>query len=341
MIKPKRLEMGDTIAIISPSAGLAAVIPHRLDNAIKFLESEGYKIKEFPCTRKNNGWESAPAKDRARDIMDAFLNKEIKAIVCSIGGNTVNKTLEYLDFKKIKNNPKILCGYSDTSVLHYAINKKSKFVTFYGPCAMTQFAEHPKPLEYTLDHFNRAVSGKTIGKIIPSKNWTDETLDWGQKKDLERPRILRKNNGFEWLKKGKAKGRIIGGCLHSIVHLLGTEYWPDHKDKILFIELPEGPTFDMSEPLPEVDAMLCDLRLAKIFKEIKGLIIGRPFKYSDKEVESFKRIILENTSDYNFPILYGVDVGHTDPQITIPLGINVEVDSDSNKFEFLESGTVS
>src|SRR3990167_4216921 len=114
--KPDKLKRGDTIGVISPSGGLAVLVPHRLDNAIKFLENQGYKIKEFSCTRKNNGWESASAKERAKDIMDAFRDKDVKAIICSIGGNNANKTLRYLDFEKIKEIPKIFCGYSDISV---------------------------------------------------------------------------------------------------------------------------------------------------------------------------------------------------------------------------------
>ncbi len=336
LIKPKKLEKGDTIAIISPSGGLAALVPHRLDNAINFLKEQGYNTKEFSCTRKNNGWESAPAEERAKDIMDAFLDKEVKAIICSIGGNTLNKTLKYLDFEKIRENPKILCGYSDTSVLHYAIHKKSKLVTFYGPCVMTQFGEYPQPLKYTLGYFFKAIaSEEPIGKVEPSEEWTDEILDWFSKKDLERPRKLNKNSGYEWLKKGSASGGIIGGCLHSLTHLIGTEYWPSHQDKILFIELPEGEDFMKGESLAEVDSQLGDLELAGIFKEIKGLIVGRPFRYSEEDTEKFKEIILDNTKDYNFPVLYGVDVGHTDPQITIPLGADVEINSEKNLFRFL------
>lgn len=333
-IYPELLKEGDTIAIIAPSAGLAAIFPHRLESATKYLESKGYKIKEFPCTRKINGWESASAKERARDIMNAFLDKEVKAIICEIGGNTLNKTLKYLDFEKINENPKIFCGYSDISVLHYAINKKCNFSTFYGPCALTQFGEYPKPLDYTIEYFNKAVVEGKINEVKHSKEWTDEILDWGQKKDLERPRKMKLNNGFEWLKEGQFTGEIIGGCLHSITHLIGTEYWPDHKDKILFIELPEGEDFMKGEPLPEVDAQLADLEIAGIFKEIKGLIVGRPFRYSDEEVEKFKEVILDNTKDYDFPILYGVDIGHTDPQITVPLGTTVEINSLENKFIF-------
>ncbi len=332
-IYPLLIQKGDTIAIIAPSAGLAAIFPHRLNNAIKYLESQGYKIKEFLCTRKNNGWESASAEERANDIMDAFLDKEVKAIICEIGGNTLNKTLKYLDFKKISKNPKIFCGYSDISVLHYAINKKCNFKTFYGPCAMTQFAEFPKPLEYTIKYFNKAVVEGKIGNINPSKEWTDEVLDWGQKKDLERPREMKKNKGFEWLKQGKASGKILGGCLHSLTHLIGTEYWPNHKDKILFIELPEGEDISKGEPLAEVDAQLANLDLAGIFNQIKGLIVGRPFRYNDEETEKFKEIILDNTRDYSFPILFGVDIGHTDPQITIPLGAKSKIDSEKNLFE--------
>ncbi len=332
-INPPLLKKGDTIGVISPSGGLVPFAPHRLDNAIKFLENQGYKIKEFSCTRKNNGWESAPAKERAKDIMDAFLDKEVKAILCSIGGNTLNKTLKYLDFEKIKENPKILCGYSDVSVLHYAILKKAGLSTFYGPCMMTQFGEYPKPLDYTMGYFNKAVVDGNIGEIKASKRWTGETLNWFEKKDQERPRELQENPGYKWLKKGTANGEIIGGCLHSMVHLLGTEYWPNHKDKILFIETPEGDDFTKGESLAEVDSQLGDLDIVGIFKEIRGLIIGRPFGYSKEDVEKFKEIILDNTKDYDFPILFGVDIGHTDPQITIPIGAETCIDSERDLFK--------
>ena len=336
IVTPERLNRGDTVAIISPSSGLAAIFSHRLDNAIKFLESEGYKVKEFPCTRKINGWESAPAKERAKDIMGAFTDPKIKAIICSIGGNTINKILKYLDFEKIKENPKIFIGYSDISVLHYALNKKCGLGTFYGQCAMTQFGEYPKPLDYTLKYFNKAVVEGQIGVIEASEKWTDEILDWSQKKDLERPRKLKENVGFEWLRAGKASGQIIGGCLHSIIHLIGTEYWPSHKGKILFMETPEGQDFTKGEPLAEIDAQLCDLRLSGVFDEIIGLIVGRPFGYTEEELKKFREIILDNAEGYSFPILYGADIGHTDPMITIPICSETQIDSKENTFIMID-----
>jgi len=336
LIKPRKLKKGDTIAIISPSAGLAAIFPHRLDNAIKFLKSRGFKIKEFSTTRKINGWESAPAKERAEDIMDAFTDSEINAIICTIGGEVANQTLKYLDFEKIRQNPKIFCGYSDISVLHYALYTKSNLMTYYGPCALTQFGEYPEPLKYTLDYFFRAVSSdKPIGIIESSKEWTEEVLDWGQKVDLTRPRKMIPNIGFEWLREGKAKGEIIGGCISSIVHLKGTEYWPNHKEKIFFWEIPEGQNFDEGEPISTVDALLADLELAGVFKEISAMIVGRSFHYSKEDTKKLKEIILERTKDYSFPIVLGLDIGHTDPQITIPLGAKAEIDSEKNLFEIL------
>lgn len=340
LIKPPRLKKRDTIGVISPSAGVAGIIPHRLDRAIQFLQQEGYHVKEFSCTRKNAGYESAPAKERAKDIMAAFLDKEVNAILCTIGGNTGNKVLEHLDYQKIRQHPKIFCGYSDISVFHYAFQTKAGLVTFYGPSAMNQFAEFPQPLEHTLQYFRKAVFGEALGRIEPSKSWTDEVLDWGKKKDLERPRQLQKNPGYQWLRPGKAEGRILGGRLTSIDRVLGTEYWPNHKDAILFLELPEGSSFDQGTPLEEADALLCKFRLADIFKEIKGLIVGRPFRYNAEQVQAFQQVILENTAGYKFPILYGADIGHTDPQITIPLGVNTPLDSRRNVFEIFEAGTV-
>lgn len=337
MIKPKGLKKGDTIAIIAPSAGL--YFPHRLDNAIKFLKSQGYGIKEFPCTRKINNWESAPAKERAKDIMAAFLDVEVNAIIALTGGTVAIQTLKYLDFEKIKQNPKIFCGYSDISILHYAFYTQSSLVTFYGPCAATQFGEHPKPLEYTLEYFNKALTkAEPIGMVSSSPSWTEEFLDWSKKLDLTRPRKLKRNNGFEWLRDGKAKGKIIGGCLESIVHLPGTRYWPDYKDKILFLEVAEGQKADEGEPLAYVDWYLGQLNVLGVFGQIKGLIFGRPYNYSESDTRLLKKKIIERTEEYAFPILFGADIGHTDPQITIPIGTDVTIDSKTNTFEFLESG---
>ena len=342
MIKPEKLEKGDTIAVIAPSSGLAKLFPHRINNAKKALEKLGFHVKFFPTVSKFEGGKAGSTADRITDIRNAFLDKDIKAIICAIGGLSANELLNKLDYDLIKNNPKIFCGYSDITLLHYALQKKSNLVTFYGPCAMTQFGEYPEPLQYTIDFFLKAVaSEQPIGKVVSSKEWTDKVLDWGTKQDLKRPRKLLPNPGHIWLKGGKAQGKIVGGCLYSLLQLKGTEYDVDYGNKILFIEVPEGEDFTKGTPLSYVDSQLMDLRNANVFNKIKGFIVGISFGYSEDERNKFKLLIEEHTRDYNFPVLFNVNIGHADPIITIPLGVTVTLDSYNNFFLIDESGTES
>lgn len=338
MLKPKKLQKGDTIAFIAPASGLAAIIKNRLEKGKEFFENNGFKVKLFPTAMKTSGISSDTAENRAKDIMNSFLDDKVKAIICTIGGNTSHQTLEYLDFKVIKKNPKIFLGFSDITSLHLAFYAKTGLIGFYGPAVLTHFGEIPSPDEYTLNYFFKAVTGK-IGEIIPSKNWTDDkSIDWTNKDYSKEKRTLKKNKGHEWLKQGKAEGIIIGGCLPVILHLSGTSYWPDFKDKILLLETPEGDDYKKGDSLANVDSALGDLRNLNVFNQVKGIVFGRGYGYTGNQIKSLKEIILENTRDYNFPILYNVDIGHSDPMITIPLGVKAKIDSYKNKFEILESG---
>jgi muramoyltetrapeptide carboxypeptidase len=340
LLKPQSLEKGDTVAFIAPAGGLAALTTHRLEKGKKFFEELGYKVRIFPTAKKNLGISSDTAENRAKDIMDAFRDKEIKAIVTTIGGNTSHQTLEYLDFGTIKRNPKILCGYSDITSLHLALYSQTGLVGFYGPAVITQFGEHPKPDEFTTTNFFKAVTGGLEG-VEPSNQWTDDkTVDWISKDDLKKKRKYEKNEGYEWLKEGKAEGEILGGCLPVILHLAGTKYWPDFRNKILLLETPEGEDFRKGESLANVDSALGDLRNLGVFKQIKGIVFGRGFGYTEEQAKQLKEIILYNTRDCNIPIVYNVNIGHTDPIITIPLGVKVKLDSRKNKFGFLEQAVL-
>lgn len=341
MIKPRKLEKGDTIAFIAPSGGLAALVPHRINIAKAFFEKRGYKVKMYPTTLKNIGLSSDFPEKRAKDVNDAFSDTKVNMILCAIGGNSSHQILEYLDFNLIKKNPKIFCGYSDITTLEFAFYKKSNLITFYGPTAIAEFGELNFE-GYTEKYFFDAVSSTfPIGRINPSLRWTDcKKANWLKKEDLTSKRTYNKNKGYEWLRKGNASGIIIGGCITSIMHTRGTKYWPDFSNKILFIETPEGEKFYKGEPLSNIDGYLACLRLNGIFDKIRGLIVGRGFGYSKEEINLLKKIILFNTRGYEFPILYGADIGHTDPKISIPLGVKVTIDSEKNLFSIDESGVI-
>jgi muramoyltetrapeptide carboxypeptidase len=339
--KPKKLVQGDTIGVVAPSAGNANIFPHRIDTAIKTLEKMGYKVKFATHSLERNGYVSASPEERASDIHDMFKDDEVSAIICTIGGDHSNQVLKYLDFELIKNNPKIFVGFSDISVLHYAFMKRSGLQTFYGPCLMTQFGEYPEILSYTLNYFNKALtSTDSIGDVVSSKEWTAEILDWTIKKDLERPRKLIKSDGQEWLRQGYASGKIIGGCVPSINHLIGTEYWIDPSDSIFFIDIPEGYEFGKGLSIYALDSYMSDLDNIGVFKNIKGLIVGRPYNYSIDEYNELKKIIMNYTNKYDYPILLNINIGHCDPIITLPLGVDVVIDSKQNKFSINESAVV-
>jgi muramoyltetrapeptide carboxypeptidase LdcA involved in peptidoglycan recycling len=337
MITPPKLNPGDTIGFVSPSAGLAPFAMHRIEQAKQVLEGLGYHVKIGKHALLNSGHVSASAEDRAADLNEMFADPEIKLIMSTIGGNHSNQILKLLDYDAIKKNPKMFIGYSDNTVLHYALQAKTGLATYYGPCAMTQFGEYPEILPYTLDYFNKALREANAGfEIRPSETWTDEILNWFAKEDRSRARQLQTNSGHEWLAAGKASGPILGGAIPSINHLAGTEYWLDPTGSIFFIDIPEGHDIMEGLSISEVDSYLADLENLGVFTAIKGLVIGRPYRYSDDQVSQLKSLIMKYMGKNKCPILYNVNIGHVDPIITVRYGSIVELDSSSNSFKVLD-----
>lgn len=332
-IKPLRLKIGDTLGIVSPSWGGAGFFPHRVEQSVKYLNKLGFKVKFAQHSLNQKGFVSDTPENRVQDIHDMFVDTSVKAIIASIGGDHSCHLLPLLDYDLIRNNPKIFMGYSDITVLNIAIWKKTGLITFDGPTLLTDFAEFPQMFDYTETYFLKALMGeKPIGIIEPSSYWTEEYLDWSEKKDLERPREVLASSGWTWLREGKAEGILIGGCLESLQHLRGTEFWPDWNNSIFFFETSE------EKPSPgTVDAILMDYQNMGVFEKIRGLIVGRSMYYSDEEKQLLREIILERTQRYTFPIITGVDFGHTAPKFTIPLGSMAQIDSTKKRFEIVES----
>ncbi len=336
---PPRLKPGATIGVVAPSAGNAERFPHRVVTAERMLTRLGYKVKFAKHALERHGYVSASAEDRAADIHEMFLDDEVQAILCTIGGDHSNQLLKHLDFNLIKSHPKIFVGFSDVSVLHYAFAAKANLRTFYGPCVMTQFGEYPELLPYTLASFQKALTSvEPLGNILPSDTWTSEMLDWTQKKDLERPRHLQPSSGYDWLRHGSVSGPIVGGCIPSINHLTGTDYWIDPAQTVFFLDIPEGHEFGQGLSIQEVDSYLADLDNLGVFASIKGLIVGRPYNYSSVDLQEFRKLIESYTRPYSYPVLLNVNIGHADPIITLPLGVEVELDSSHSIFSILTSG---
>ena len=337
-IIPDKLKIGDTIALVSPSAGLAPFAMHRIDSAVSFFKDQGFKVRIAKNALKNAGYVSATAKERAEDLNEVFSDPKVKGVMATIGGNHSNQILPFIDWKIVKNNPKIFIGYSDITVLHNAIFAQTGLQTYYGPCAMTQFGENPKVFDYTWENFKRVLFAGPAEKKIevkPSEFFCEDTsLDWFKREDLIRPRKIEKNGGWAWWREGRAEGRIAGGCVPSINHLLGTKYWNDPKDSIFFIDIPEGASYNLGLAVSEADSYLADLANAGVFDDIAGLVVGRPYRYSEEESKKLREIIIGYARNKDYPILANVNIGHVDPIITLPYGAPAVLDSKAGRFSF-------
>jgi len=337
-IIPLALRQGDTIALISPSSRLNNIFPDRLSRAQSALEALGFHVKII-FNQSQPAQFRAAVQQRCSEIHIAFADSSVRAIICTIGGISANELLLHLDYELVRANPKIFCGYSDITVLHHAFFTQAGLRTFYGPGAITQLGEYPAPLKFTLDHFLHVLqrsAGTPVGAVPTSEEWTQEFLDWEKGLDSSRARTMERNKGWKWLRSGKAEGRIFGGCLPSILQLAGTKFWPSYDGKILFIEMPDWVAPDEGMPLEQARSLVADLVNVGVMGMIKGLVVGRPFHYDEKIWLRWEEMIVEQCSGTDFPILAGVDVGHTDPILTIPMDAMVRLDGESSEFIVLE-----
>ena len=330
--KPKALLKGDIIAIVSPSSDIVR-FPKRTKRAIKFLEGKGYKVKLMRNALKTDGYSGGTAEERAADIHEAFLDKNIAAIMCSTGGLTANAVLPHLDHRLIADNPKIFCGYSDMTTLLLMITSKSNLVTFHGPTLLPSVGEFEGSVSFTFDQFEKIVSLKDAAGILPAaEEYTIDNQYWDKEDDKKlnmsvAPKVI------SFGPKKKVVGKLFGGNLQTFTMLMDEEGFFDLEGAILFLE-EEGLSTDWYE------RYLVEIERNGIFKKINGLIFGKPsgsFKDSGGEKRSLHNLFEEISQKYNLPILANIDCGHTKPLLSFPLGVDVEIDTNNNTIFIKES----
>ncbi|HEY3078896.1 MAG TPA: S66 peptidase family protein [Chloroflexota bacterium] len=332
-VTARRLRPGGTIGVVAPSWGGPAAHPHRVERGVRFLESLGYRVVLGRHVLGQRGYVSGTPEERAGDLHDFFADADVQAVVAAIGGDHSCHLLPLLDWELIRRNPTILVGFSDVTVLNLAIHAMTGLVTFNGPALMTDFGAYPEPPAYTLDSFLGTVTRpEPAGLLAPSPTWTEEFLDWREKLDLSRPRALRPSPGWTWLRPGRGVGPLVGGCLESMQHLRGTPYWPDFDGAIWFFE-----TSEIVPPPAYVDAVLQDYENMGVLGRISGLLVGRPYRYTDEQKSELHAVLLERARRYAFPIVADLDFGHTAPQLTLPIGCRAEVDATARRLAILEA----
>jgi muramoyltetrapeptide carboxypeptidase LdcA involved in peptidoglycan recycling len=346
MIKPKKLQPGDTVAAISLSWGGPGTFPHRYEAGKQQLQNEfGLNVVETPLTLKDAAWLHNHPEARAEDLMNAFADPSIKAIISTIGGDDSIRILPYLDLDLIRSNPKIFMGYSDTTITHLACFKAG-LVSFFGPSVMAGFAENGGMFPFMVDSVRKSLFSTTpIGEVKPhTGGWTAEILDWANPENQSRRRSLLPSTGWKFTQgKGVRQGHLMGGCLEVLDFLRGTDFWPESttwQNAILFLET--------SEEAPSPNVLKYILRTyasMRILHKLSGILFARPGgdtspdQFEDYD-NVFHQVVTEEEGLSELPIITHMDFGHTDPMFILPYGVKAEIDCETRKFTILENAVV-
>ena len=319
-IVPDKLKAGDEIRVIAPSRNLNLLSDETMEVANNRLESLGFKVTFGKNVRNevDKNYYCASIEDRVSDLHDAFADKNVKAILTVIGGFNVNQILDYLDYELIKNNPKIICGFSDITALLNSITTKTGLVTYYGPHYSSFGMKHG--FEYTLDYFKKMFMSDEDVEVVSSNEWSDDAWFIDQE-----TREFIKNDGMVVFNEGVGSGTIVGGNLCTLNLLQGTEYMPELNNTVLFIEDDElvGDEF-----LREFDRDLQSLLHCYKGKKLNGLIIGRCQKNSKMDLDKWKSLLSTKKELKDIPVILNADFGHTTPIFTFPIGGEVSINKD-------------
>lgn len=346
LIKPPKLNHGDKVATLTLSWGGPGAFPQRYEVGKQRLEEIfGLYVVQTKHALKNAEWIYQNPKARADDLMEAFLDPSIKAIISNIGGDDSIRLIPFVDLNIIKNNPKVFMGYSDTTVTHFMC-LKAGLSSFYGPAVMTAFAENVAMHDYTIHGIRKTLfSNETIGSIPKNtKGWTTELLDWSDENNQNIKRVLNPPTGWNFIGDNKhiRKGRLIGGCLEALQFINGTELWPNFStwdQGILFLETSE----EGMEP-PAVTRFIRNLAAQGILHSLTGILFSKPGgqHMTAARFSEYDQALLKVFEEYRIPlipIVTEMDFGHSDPMWTLPFGAMVEINPDRKTVTILENAT--
>ncbi len=303
-MKPKIFDKTSKIRLIAPAG---PINKEQLEQAESKLESMGFRSHFSERVLYQHPYLAGSDADRLRDLHEAFEDSESDAIICIRGGYGTARLLDKIDFSLIKRNPKIFIGYSDITALLNSFWQKTGLVCFHGVLGTSTFTD------YTRKQF-----------VNLFENNVDEIFTYDK-------------NSINVLREGKARGKLAGGNLAIVNSLIGTDYQVDFTNKIAFFE-------DIAEDFYKIDRMLTQLLLAGSLQKATAIILGTftDCKHQPKHIVSdipisLDEIFAEKFKDLKIPIISGFSFGHFDNKAIFPLGIDVEIDTNSAyKIKLLE-----
>ncbi|PRD13665.1 S66 family peptidase [Pantoea coffeiphila] len=315
------LSTGDTIGFFSPSSPVTMTAPNRFNRAKSFLEKKGFILKAGNLTGLSDYYRSGTIKERADELNALIRDPEVSCIMSTIGGSNSNSLLPYLDYQTLRENPKIIIGYSDATALLAGIYARTGLVTFYGPALVASFGEFPPLVNETYQSFCELLIQPRSGPYhyrLPQK-WTDERLNWDNAEPV-RPKILYENN-CRFLGAGIIEGRVIGGNLNTLSGIMGSQWMPEIQEgDILFIE-------DSLKDIATVERSFSMLKLNGILDKVSAIILGKHELFDSSNTgRQPAEVLLEVLGNKPLPLIDGFDCCHTHPMLTLPLGIPLSID---------------
>jgi muramoyltetrapeptide carboxypeptidase len=289
LIRPAPLVEGDTIGVVAPSYA-----PHNewLLRGAKAMEDAGYKIILCPEVDRPRRFQQREDERRAENLMRVWLNPDVKAVIAATGGYGTVRILPYLDPDAFRRNPKLFVGYSDLTALHLWLMRQAHLRVFHGP---------------TLDDLFPGGSDPTVLSLLTALSTPRPETEIGRG-------IARAVRG------GKASGRLTGGNLSLVQQTIGTPYEIDTRDAILFLE-------ETRDPMSVADERLLHLRAAGLLRNVRGIVFGQ-LSLDRSEEDEFEDFLLDLVSDLEVPIIMDFPAGHEVPNLTLPLGTEVELVAD-------------
>ena len=311
VIKPIALKKGDTIGLVCPA--YSAFIKEEVQIAVENLQVMGFKVVQGKHIFDRYGYLAGKDEDRADDINKMFADKKIDAIMAMHGGWGCARILPLLDYELIKKNPKIFIGYSDITALLLGIYSQTGVVTFHGPVGSSTWNS------FSVDYFKNTLIDGNATKMNNPVRKADS--------------LVQVEDRIYTITSGKATGKLIGGNLTVLSHILGSKYVPDFTGAILFLE-------DVQEDTYRIDRMITQLKLAGILNQISGFVFGKctdcpPSKsYGSLTLED---IFEDHIKPLKIPAFSGAMIGHIKDKFTVPIGIEASIDATEGTISLNES----
>ncbi|MCE3258854.1 MAG: peptidase LD-carboxypeptidase [Bacteroidetes bacterium] len=307
LIKPPALKPGDTVAITSPAG--AVWDEKQIGVFTEILKGMGFHVIHGKTLKEKFGYFAGPDDLRASELNALFAEKSVKGIFCMKGGWGCARILNKLDFDLIRKNPKVIIGFSDITALLLAITATTGLVTFHGPVGNSGWND-----------FTKTVFSEVVMKPKP---FTFPENPFNEEK-------------YVVLNSGKASGELMGGNLTVLTGLIGSNFLPEWKNKILFLE-------EAKEEPYSIDRMLTQLKLAGVLDVISGFIFGKCAKCLAEEplkAFTFQEVLEQHIKSLKIPAFYGAMIGHIENKLTVPLGIKATMDADKGTL-ILDENSVS